>query len=296
MPPIALPPAFRPGSSRAFTTTSAPRASVLFALNSLSNSRETQHLNKLSRLNRVEHSPPLKLIQQSEVDTHPLPTPSPAEAQAAAQNPLAATPADSHPPAVLTAPDEHALHVGRAVLAQHATDLAHLRQALTAAQNTLTQTQTAQETERLAWERERARTRGEMRQAGVLILLSIGAATGLATWRFWPGGHAQAGGVGDSGEMGRRIAAGAQKGVAVPPVGSGAAAAAKAKEGGVRAIETMVGENAAAAPAVASPLKATVAVPAAEPALAGTASVGMGLADEGTSRESWWKGLFWKQQ
>src|ERR1700743_2673466 len=62
-------------AKRGLHTTSAPRASVLFALGALSNSRETQHFNKLSRLSRVEHSPPLKLIKTSEVDPSPLPTP-----------------------------------------------------------------------------------------------------------------------------------------------------------------------------------------------------------------------------
>lgn len=43
-------------------------ASLLFALSALSNSRETQHFNKATKLSRVEHSPALKLIQTSEVD------------------------------------------------------------------------------------------------------------------------------------------------------------------------------------------------------------------------------------
>lgn len=44
------------------------QASILFALSALSNSRETQHFNKATKLSRVEHSPALKLIQTSEVD------------------------------------------------------------------------------------------------------------------------------------------------------------------------------------------------------------------------------------
>ena len=48
-------------------------ASILFALSALSNSRETQHFNKATRLSRVEHSPALKLIKTSEVDPYPLP-------------------------------------------------------------------------------------------------------------------------------------------------------------------------------------------------------------------------------
>lgn len=42
--------------------------SPFFALGKLSNARETQHFNRASKLSRVEHSPPLKLIQTSEVD------------------------------------------------------------------------------------------------------------------------------------------------------------------------------------------------------------------------------------
>lgn len=43
-------------------------SSPLFALHALSNARETQHLNKLSGLSRVEHSPALESIKRSEVD------------------------------------------------------------------------------------------------------------------------------------------------------------------------------------------------------------------------------------
>lgn len=49
----------------------SPASSVLsplFALQALSNSRETQHFNKASGLSRVEHSPNLELLRASEVD------------------------------------------------------------------------------------------------------------------------------------------------------------------------------------------------------------------------------------
>ena len=49
-------------------------SSPLFHLAALSNSRETQHFNKATRLSRVEHSPALKLIQTSEVDPFVSPT------------------------------------------------------------------------------------------------------------------------------------------------------------------------------------------------------------------------------
>ncbi|CAK4032904.1 Hypothetical predicted protein [Lecanosticta acicola] len=54
--------------TRHFSTSPRPQASLLFALGALSNSRETQHFNKISRLDRTEHSPSLKLIKTSEVD------------------------------------------------------------------------------------------------------------------------------------------------------------------------------------------------------------------------------------
>ncbi|KAK0258560.1 hypothetical protein LTS09_006819 [Friedmanniomyces endolithicus] len=63
---------------RTFSTTPPRPASILFALNALSNSRETQHFAKLSHLPRTEHSPPLNLIKTSEVDAYPLPSPPPA--------------------------------------------------------------------------------------------------------------------------------------------------------------------------------------------------------------------------
>lgn len=59
-------------------------ASVLFALSALSNSRETQHFNKATKLSRVEHSPALKLIQTSEVDPFAPPKPAAREASSIA--------------------------------------------------------------------------------------------------------------------------------------------------------------------------------------------------------------------
>lgn len=63
---------FRPvssriASSRSFSTSSAYRASPLFHLSALSNRNETAHFNSISRLNRVNHSPALELIRESEV-------------------------------------------------------------------------------------------------------------------------------------------------------------------------------------------------------------------------------------
>ncbi|KAM3415132.1 hypothetical protein BST61_g10257 [Cercospora zeina] len=46
----------RQNAARAFSTTSSPRASILFQLGALSNSRETQHLNKISKLQRTDRT------------------------------------------------------------------------------------------------------------------------------------------------------------------------------------------------------------------------------------------------
>src|ERR1700761_1328608 len=94
-------------AKRGLHTTSAPRASILFALGALSNSRETQHFNKISRLPRVEHSPPLKLIKTGEVDPFSLTAPA------------KATPAHRRHDTVspLRVWNDRALQIGRALLA-----------------------------------------------------------------------------------------------------------------------------------------------------------------------------------
>ncbi|KAI7227519.1 hypothetical protein KC330_g8368 [Hortaea werneckii] len=179
----------------AFTTSSAHRGSILFSLNSLSNSRETQHFNKLSRLNRVEHSPPLKLIEQSEVKPYPLPALPPDLSDETASE----TPAISD----TQISDQRASEIGRAVLAQHAKQLRNL-------QRRKKRQRLAFERERKAWQAERAKYQTQMREAGGLLLVSIAVATGLATWRFWPDSDKKVAGT-DSGVLGREMGSEAEQ-------------------------------------------------------------------------------------
>ncbi|KAH9842149.1 hypothetical protein Tdes44962_MAKER07658 [Teratosphaeria destructans] len=242
---------------RAFSTTPQPRASILFALNALSNSRETQHFNKISHLNRIEHSPPLKLIKTGEIDPHPLPTPPPKPA----------TPLRRPTHSASRIWDVRALQVGRVILADHARQTSRLQKALERARRGEARRDALMAEDRATWQQEATRLRGEMRVAGAVILISIGTATALATWRFWPQGGR---GVADSGETGREIAARAKEAVDVSEEASRGVAPVTAD----KAVQT-VAPAAAVEPALATPL------PPSE--MAGVSS-GRGC----------WKSLFWK--
>ncbi|KAK1083720.1 hypothetical protein LTR33_003095 [Friedmanniomyces endolithicus] len=257
-------------STRLFSTTPPLPASVLFALNALSNSRETQHFNKLSHLSRIEHSPPLKLIQTSEVDAYPLPAPPPAV-------PLIRLPG-TVPSSAAKVWDSRALATGRAILANHARQTARLRQALKRSSNREARHLLLAKRDKAAWQQEIRRHHREMRAAGVWIVLSIGTATGLAMWRFWP-----ARGVVDSGELGRRLAATARGSVGLPVVGAGGLGGA------------IVGSGVAGPEVAAAPVVAVEPVVVVEPAVASspTAATVAGVKPVKTSR---WKSLFWKQQ
>ncbi|TKA43166.1 hypothetical protein B0A54_06115 [Friedmanniomyces endolithicus] len=250
---------------RTFSTTPPRPASILFALNALSNSRETQHFAKLSHLPRTEHSPPLNLIKTSEVDAYPLPSPPPAV-------PLIRLPG-TVPRTAATVWDSRALATGRAILANHARHTTRLRHALrrSSARETRLLLLARRDTE--AWQQEARRHHREMRAAGVWIVLSIGTATGLAMWRFWP-----ARGVSDSGELGRRLAATARGSVELPVVG------------GSEAVGGYMGSGVAAAPVAAvEPVVVIGPAVASSPPAATIA----GVKPVKTSR---WKILFWKQQ
>ncbi|KAI7157998.1 hypothetical protein KC349_g5151 [Hortaea werneckii] len=183
-----------------FATSSTYRGSILFSLNSLSNSRETQHFNKLSKLNRVEHSPPLKLIEQSEVKPYPLPALPPDLSEEPA--PEAAGTSDAQ------ISDQRASEIGRAVLAQHAKQLRNL-------QRRKKRQRLAFEAERETWRAERAKYQTQMREAGGLLLVSIAVATGLATWRFWPDNDKKVAGT-DSGVLGREMGGEAEQAMQLP--------------------------------------------------------------------------------
>ncbi|KAI7353315.1 hypothetical protein KC354_g11645 [Hortaea werneckii] len=202
MPPTSLVKPIRTSATfsrsirrHAFTTSSAHRGSILFSLNSLSNSRETQHFNKLSKLNRVEHSPPLKLIEQSEVKPYPLPALPPDHSEQLA----------SETPAISDAQisEQRASEIGRAVLTQHAKQLRNL-------QRRKKRQRLAFEAEREAWQAERAKYQTRMREAGGLLLVSIAVATGLATWRFWPDSDKKVADA-DSGVLGQEMGSEAEQ-------------------------------------------------------------------------------------
>jgi hypothetical protein len=225
---------------------------VLFALSALSNSRETQHFNKLTRLPRIEHSPPLKLIKTGEVDPFPLPTPpKPAVSSG--------WPVRIRSPAKIW--DEKALRVGRVFLTDQARRTHRLQRSLARAKRREVKKNALVVRERRAWHEERKKLRDDMRAAGAWILVSIGTATALAMWRFWPSRDAPT----DSGQLGRKLAARAASAMPLPAVASQ--------------------EPVAAIP------------PAAATNAAGETSQSVAMADKLVNQvqSSWWRGLFWKQ-
>ncbi|TKA69059.1 hypothetical protein B0A55_09679 [Friedmanniomyces simplex] len=270
--PSALRTAVSRSTTRAFSTTPPRPASVLFALHALSNSRETQHFNKLSHLNRIEHSPPLKLIKTSEVDPYPLPALPPTPAALPLVRALGS---GSGLKSAARAWDAKALKAGRAILASNARQVHRLQQALQRAKSREARHLRLAQQEKAAWQQEVRRHHREMRAAGVWILLSIGTATGLAMWRFWPPQQR----VGDSGELGRRLAATARGSVGLPgAVGGDAVSAAGPGVAAAEMPKVVAAPAGAVAPVVVSP-PAPAAVAMVEPQRAG-----------------WWRSLFWKQQ
>lgn len=239
---------------RAFHPAPSSCASVLFMLSALSNSRETQHLNKITKLPRLEHSPPLKLIKSSEIDPFPCPVrPSPA------------------PPSFIRSIDgsrsarrlwdQKALQIGRVCLTDQARRTHRLTQALARAKRRELKHNALSRRERTAWQEERQRMRTDMRAAGMWIVLSIGTATALATWRFWPQRDATA----QTSDMGRRIAAKAAAAMTLP-----------------------------AAVSIEPTMTAPVAVP--QPPVKPVESVVSAPSPSSAPRQSWWKGLFWAPQ
>ena len=246
---------------RSLHTSSALRASILFALGSLSNSRETQHFNKLTRLPRIEHSPPLKLIKTSEVDPFPLPTPpKPAPRSNAWDIGGSRT--------VLRVWDEKALQIGRVFLTEQARQTHRLRHALGRAKRRYARRDALTKRDKLAWQQERLKLQKDMRAAGFWILASIGTATALATWRFWPEMDRR----NDTADLGRKIAARAAAAMplpaAVPP-------------------EPVFSATPPPTPSFV-PVNEENAIPFQPPTTTEPEHV--------RSSGGWWKSLFWKQQ
>ena len=241
---------------RSLHTTPPQQASILFALSSLSNSRETQHFNKISRLPRVEHSPPLKLIKNGEVDPYPLPTPPRPAPASEAWNVRRSRSA-------LRIWDDKALKIGRVLLVDQARQTHRMQRALERTKRREARQDAMTKKDRLAWQKEANKLRSDMRVAGTIILFSIGTATALASWRFWPQTQAL-----NSGGMGRKMAARAAAAMPLPAAVS---------------TQSMATLPVAAAPAVPRAEKTPSEIPP-KPS-----------PEQMEQPKSWWNGLFWKQ-
>lgn len=143
--------------------------------------------------------------------------------------------------------------------------------------------------ERQAWQEQRRKSQNEMRLAGAWIVASMGVATGLAMWRFWPEGRA------GSVDVGEKIRRKMERVVDVPAavgldMGSSAGTVAPAASPqAMPVVEPAVGG--VAPPTVTAAPSAPVSERAALPA-----GLSTGAAQEPSrSQGSWWKSLFWKQ-
>ena len=264
---------------RSFHSSSTARASIFYALSALSNSRETQHFAKITKLPRVEHSTPLKLIKITEVDPHPCPTPSkplpkPWVRQASSTKSAAQV------------WDKRALQVGRVYLVNQARHTHRLLKIAARARRKAAMQAALLKRSRVEWRKERQKMQNDMRSAGVWILLSIGTATALATWRFWPESIASR----DSGDLGRRIAARAAAAMPLP-----AASSASSRQSQSQTVDPVTPAptllkvprgSKATLPATAAARKSSIRIEKAPVASSAKSA----------PSQSWWKGLFWKQQ
>ena len=241
---------------RPFHTSSSAKASVLFALGALSNSRETAHFNKISGLPRYEHSPPLKIIKTSEVDAHPLPTPTrPAPPSSPWRLERSST--------ALQIWDEKALKIGRVFLSNQARQSNRLRHAMARMKRKQAVQDALVKRERLSWQQERSRLQNDLRAAVIWILASIGVATALAAWRFFPGVAEPR----TPADLGRKIAARASTAMPLPA-----------------AVTSEKTTTLPASPPVAAASGGTELVHA------------ISVSTSKDTKSSWLKGLFWKQQ
>ncbi|KAF2720035.1 hypothetical protein K431DRAFT_286190 [Polychaeton citri CBS 116435] len=278
---------------RAISTSPILRASILFALSALSNSRETQHFNKLTRLSRVEHSPPLKLIKTSEIDPYPLP-------ELPRKGPTTILPTAwikrRQRNDRAKGWDEQALKAGRAILLANAHRETRLKLALRRAQRRADGEQRLSVLEREQWGREHRRLRNELRAAGLWILASIGTATALATWRFWPDSKRS---ELNDGEFARRLASRARAALPLP-----AAMSAGQKYNSPQELEQQVSNITDVAPAVPLIANAEAGILGPGAAPTQTANSETNKADEQPKSSaapeimtaSWWRGWFWKHE
>lgn len=164
--------------TRGFTSTIPARGSPLFALAALSNSRESQHFRKITRLSQIEHSTPLQFIRSSE-GLDPAVTPIGAKSPRGLANGRASK-RRSHataPRIALTTIDANALSIGRTLIANHAQRVQRL-------QRLLKQMDVVRAKESAAWTARSGKLERENRTAIGFMLTAIGVATTLALWRF----------------------------------------------------------------------------------------------------------------
>ncbi|WPH01385.1 Hypothetical protein R9X50_00423000 [Acrodontium crateriforme] len=183
-------------------------ASVLFALAALSNSRETQHFNKITRLPRTEHSPTLKLIETSEVKPYPIPLIDVSNTSSRAAGTASLTEGLG-----IRENDREALILGRALLADHARQRRRWLNSLQAAKSSALKESTEAKQNQEALQREVGRLRKELRDAAFLVVGLVAVATGVAVYQFWPNRAV------DSAVLGRQVA---ERGTQTMATGGGA--------------------------------------------------------------------------
>ncbi|EGP85910.1 unnamed protein product [Zymoseptoria tritici ST99CH_3D1] len=270
-------------STRSFSTTRRAPASLLFALGQLSNTRETQHFAKRSKLDHVEHSPPLQLIRSSEVD--PFAPPKKVRATKA-KDATAGTRAAS-------IKEEFERNMAQS----DGSGVAPLTGVRMNVDTSPCDAQLASVTQELTARLERsgrdiqdlekglAAVQKELgslvKTLGIFMFLLVGGVTGVAMWNFWP--QEKSGRTGE--ELGKKVAQRTRAARPLPAAGSlrrdvGIQTGLGATNAGLAEV---MGE-AAVLPVAASAVSA-------QPVAPGVQGV------QSTQDEwRWYKNLFWKQR
>ncbi|KJX94319.1 hypothetical protein TI39_contig4202g00005 [Zymoseptoria brevis] len=267
-------------STRSFSTTLRAPASLLFALGQLSNTRETQHFAKRSKLDHVEHSPPLQLIRSSEVDPF-------APAKKVKATKAAGTRAAS-------IKQEFERNMAQSDGA-HAAPLTGLRMNLDTSPSHARLASAMQElTARLErsgrdiqdLEKGLATVQKELgslvKTFGIFMFLLVGGVTGVAMWNFWP--QEKSGRTGA--ELGKKVAERTRAAMPLP-----AAGLLGRKDVGV---QTGVGATGAG---LAEVMGEAAVLPVADGAVSAQHAVLSGQGGQSTQGEwKWYRNLFWKQR
>ena len=265
------------------TTPKSASTSILFALSALSNSRETQHFNKITKLSRIEHSPPLQLIKSGEVDTYPLPD-VPKRQQVFRS--YATEPGRRR--AATAFYNDRALKLGRAILSDHARQTHRLERALESAHRRSLKLEATVDKERQEWREQNRKMGNEMRIAGAWIVTSMGVATGLAMWRFWPENGSGAVDVGEKIRKKMERAYDVPAALSITKTAEAAAPRMTATQT-VPVVESAIG---GVAPPVITKSPNTSATQ--EKSLLDSLATSA-TPNSSKTESSWWKSLFWKQ-